>query len=74
MHTLTGVLIPPGVTLLADMYGTVAENGDFAEYAAILDTAGDAVHARLQNPEEAFTFVVWKDAGFAARYVRACVL
>ena len=68
MHTLAGVLIPPGVTLLADTYGTVAANGDFAKYAAIVDTAGDAVQARLQNPEEAFTFVVWKDAGFAARY------
>ncbi len=69
MHTLAGVLVPPDVNLLADTYGTVAENGDFAAYTSIIDAAGDAVKARLQDPAQAFTFVVWKDVGFADRYV-----
>jgi hypothetical protein len=40
---------------------------DFADYAAILDTAGEAVRARLQDPAGTFTLVASADEGFNAR-------
>jgi len=68
IHTLSGVLLPPDVELLADAYGTVELESEFSDYLSLLTVAGDSYREILQTPPPAsYTLVASKNTGFASR-------